>query len=84
MEAWQLPDLDSRQWEQLGAPIGLAVAVKHITNHQLQRQFAPERDFEKIVLQEEKEQENNDAFAAPVLSERMRRWWGGQCESNEP
>ena len=57
VEAWQLPDLDSRQWEQLKAPIGLAVAVKHIST---QRRFlSPERNV-VLVQEEEKEQEVAD------------------------
>ena len=57
VEAWQLPDLDSRQWEQLKAPIGLAVAVKHIAT---QRRFlSPERNV-VLLQEEEKEQEVAD------------------------
>lgn len=35
VEEWQLPDLDSRQWEKMNAPIGLAVAVKHISTQRI-------------------------------------------------
>jgi len=35
VEEWQLPVLDSRQWEKMHAPIGLAVAVQHISAHRL-------------------------------------------------
>ena len=38
VEEWQLPALDSRQWEKMQAPIGLAVAVQHISSHQLREQ----------------------------------------------
>jgi len=38
VEEWQLPDLDSRQWEKMNAPIGLAVAVKHISRQRIQEQ----------------------------------------------
>mmetsp|Transcript_1795 Transcript_1795/g.4182 ORF Transcript_1795/g.4182 Transcript_1795/m.4182 type:complete len:536 (-) Transcript_1795:469-2076(-) len=38
VEEWQLPDLDSRQWEKMNAPIGLAVAVKHLSTQRIQEQ----------------------------------------------
>jgi len=38
VEEWQLPVLDSRQWERLHAPIGLAVAVRHLSAHQFREE----------------------------------------------
>ena len=38
VEEWQLPVLDSRQWERLHAPIGLAVAVRHMSAHPFREQ----------------------------------------------
>lgn len=38
VEEWQLPALDSRQWEKMHAPIGLAAAVKHVSTHRLREQ----------------------------------------------
>jgi hypothetical protein len=32
VELWQLPGLDSRQWERLHAPVGLAVAVQRLSS----------------------------------------------------
>ncbi len=54
VETWQLPDLDSRQWEQLKAPIGLAVAVKHIST---QRRLSSESRGIVLLQEEEKEEE---------------------------
>ena len=31
LEDWQLTALDSAQWERLGAPIGLAAAIRHLS-----------------------------------------------------
>lgn len=65
---WQLPVLDSRQWEQLHAPIGLAVAVQHISANQslplagrVQRDVRVENDRKKdeekqLQQQQEKEE----------------------------
>lgn len=38
MEEWQLPALDSRQWEKMNAPIGLAVAVRHLSTLRFREQ----------------------------------------------
>lgn len=52
VEEWQLPALDSRQWEKMHAPIGLAVAVQHVSGHRL-------REQEIIELRSRKEYTNN-------------------------
>jgi len=80
---WQLPVLDSRQWEQLHAPIGLAVAVQHISANQslplagrVQRDVRVENDRKKDEekqLQQEKEErmlvlEENEGKLPPVAT----------------
>jgi len=52
VEEWQLPALDSRQWEKMHAPIGLAVAVKHISSYRLREQLN-----RRSLLEQEQEQE---------------------------
>jgi len=52
VEEWQLPALDSRQWEKMHAPIGLAVAVQHVSGHRL-------REQEIIELRSRKDYTNN-------------------------
>ena len=81
VEAWQLPDLDSRQWEKMNAPIGLAVAVKHISTHRLREQEI-QRQFQegyfkkngKTMHEEEKEEDieqttccDRNIFPSPSL-----------------
>jgi len=80
---WQLPVLDSRQWEKLHAPIGLAVAVQHISANQslplagrVQRDERVENDRKKDEekqLQQEKEErmlvlEENEGNLPPVAT----------------
>ena len=56
VEAWQLPALDSRQWEKLHAPIGLAVAVQHISTYGLQEQPQEQQQIQDDVNEDIKEQ----------------------------
>ncbi|VEU45034.1 unnamed protein product [Pseudo-nitzschia multistriata] len=48
VEAWQLPSLDSRQWEKMNAPIGLAVAVQHLSSQRLREQLLQCREEQQI------------------------------------
>mmetsp|Transcript_28888 Transcript_28888/g.78254 ORF Transcript_28888/g.78254 Transcript_28888/m.78254 type:complete len:835 (+) Transcript_28888:363-2867(+) len=38
VKEWQLPALDSRQWEKMNAPIGLAAAVRQLSTQRLREQ----------------------------------------------
>ncbi len=70
LEEWQLPNLDSRQWEQLNAPIGLAAAVRHISAHRIRARENPfpqddDNNYYYLGRGEEKEQDayDNDDIA---------------------
>ena len=61
---WQLSALDSRQWERLHAPIGLAVAVRHISayelpsDHRLQQQQIVRDEIQ--IKKDDDDDNNND------------------------
>ena len=61
---WQLSALDSRQWEKLHAPIGLAVAVRHISayelpsDHRLQQQQIVRDEIQ--IKKDDDDDNNND------------------------
>jgi len=46
VKEWQLPALDSRQWEKMNAPIGLAAAVRQLSTQRLREQ--PRRKEKQI------------------------------------
>ena len=52
------------------------------TNRAFRQSDLKRKSINHCKAKEEKEQEINDALAAPVLPERMRRWWDSQCESD--
>jgi hypothetical protein len=73
VEEWQLPALDSRQWEKMHAPIGLAVAVQHISGHRLREQEMQLRFREQYFHSNSNSNSNNNNNNTQTYNENLQK-----------
>lgn len=76
VEEWQLPALDSRQWEKMHAPIGLAVAVQFVASHRL-------REQEMAVKQREGSM-NNDTKSSSENGQKQKSLNAKELDKSPP